>query len=156
MVAERYAEQVGIELVWGRVFYLYGPDETPERLVPAVIRSLLAGTPTPTRDGHQVRDFMHVNDAACFAGLLDSHVTGPVNVASGEPVAARTVIEKIASLTGRPELVDWEAIATSPGDPPVLVADIARLRDEVGFTPAFGLDQGIESTVAWWRERLDG
>jgi nucleoside-diphosphate-sugar epimerase len=38
-----------------------------------------------------------------------------------------------------------------PGEPPELVGDVGRLRDEVGFTPAIGLREGLERTVSWWR-----
>lgn len=157
LVAERYAEQTGIELAWGRVFFLYGPDEQPGRLVPSVAASLLSGASTPTSDGRQVRDFMHVEDvAAGFVALLEGDVVGTVNVASGEPVSVRAVVERIAALVGRPELVRWGAIARAPADPAVLVADVARLREEVKFTPSVGLDAGLDSTVRWLREHLDG
>lgn len=157
VVAESYARESGIELAWGRLFYLYGPYEQPGRLVPSVVRSLLSGALTPTSDGSQVRDFMHVEDAAAaFAALLDGDVCGSVNVATGRPVTVRAVIERIATLAGHPELVQWGALARSSADPPVLVADVARLRDEVRFTPTVDLEAGLASTVAWWRERLNG
>ena len=157
LVAERYSAQLGIELAWGRIFFLYGPEEQPGRLVPAVVTSLLAGAETPVSDGAQVRDFMHVADVAgAFATILDSGVTGAVNVASGEGITVKSVIERVAALTGRPELLAWGALPRPSDDPDVLVADVARLRQEAGFVPSVGLDDGLEATVSWWRERLDG
>ncbi len=157
LVGERFAEQAALELAWGRVFFLYGPDEQPGRLVPAVVVSLLNGTPTPTSDGAQLRDFMHVEDvAAAFVALLDSGVTGSVNVASGEPVTVASVIERIATFTGSAELLQWGALERSGDDPARLVADVGRLREEVGFIPTIDLDAGLASTVDWWRERLHG
>ena len=156
LVAEKYAELESVELAWGRVFFLYGPAEQPTRLVPAVVRSLLSGIETPTSDGLQIRDFMHVEDvAAAFVALLESDVRGSVNIASGEAVTVRSVIERIASTTGRPELVRWGALERPPADPAVLVADVTRLREEVGFSSTIGLEAGLDSTVAWWREVLD-
>jgi nucleoside-diphosphate-sugar epimerase len=155
IVAERYAELQAIELAWGRVFFLYGPGEQPARLVPAVVRSLLSGADTPTSDGLQLRDFMHVEDvAAAFVALLESEVTGSVNVASGEPVTVRSVVERIASITGRAALVRWGALDRPAGDPPVLLADVARLHEEVGFSPSIDLEAGLQATVASWREAL--
>ena len=148
------AGELGIELAWGRVFFLYGPGEAPGRLVASIARALLAGERAPTGDGTQLRDFMHVADVAgAFAALLDSGVGGAVNIGSGEARPLRTLIEAVGAAAGRPELLDVGALAPRPGDPDELVADVARLRGEVGFVPATGLDEGIAGTVAWWRER---
>jgi nucleoside-diphosphate-sugar epimerase len=139
------------------VFFLYGPDEQPGRLVPSVVRSLLGGESVPASDGEQIRDFLHVSDVADgFASLLASDVCGPVNIASGEAVTVRTVIETIARSVGRPELIRWGALERGPGDPDVLLADVARLRDEVGFVPRITLEEGLMTTVDWWRERCGG
>ena len=149
------APELGIELAWGRVFLLYGPDEAPGRLVASVARALVAGERAKTGDGTQVRDVLHVQDvAAAFAAILDSEVTGAVNIGSGEGRPLREVIEAIGTAAGRPELLDIGALPPRPGDPPELVADVTRLRDEAGFVPAIDLRDGIERTVAWWRAAL--
>lgn len=153
-VVEAAADETGISTAWGRVFFLYGPREHPGRLVSSVARALVSGERAATSDGHQLRDFMHVDDvAAAFAALLASEVEGAVNVASGEPVALRTVIERIAAAAGRPDLLDLGALPPRPGDPPELVGAVARLHDEVGFRPAYTLDDGLAETVEWWRQR---
>lgn len=155
--AAAYAEQERIELAWGRVFFVYGPGEPDGRLVPSVGRALLAGEPVPTTRGDQVRDFMHVHDvAAAFAALADGDSTGAVNVASGAPVAVREVVETLAQLVGRPDLPRPGALPEREGDPPCLVADVARLRDEVGFTPRIGLRDGLAGTLDWLRGQEHG
>lgn len=152
VLLEAAAPELGIELASGRVFFLYGPDEAPGRLVAAVARALVSGDRAKTGDGTQIRDFLHVADVAgAFAALLDSDVTGAVNIGSGEARPLRDVIDAIGAAAGRPELLDIGALAPRPGDPAELVADVTRLREEVGFTPAIGLPAGIASTVAGWR-----
>jgi len=146
--------ELGIEFAWGRVFFLYGPGEAPGRLVASVARALVAGERAATGDGTQIRDFLHVADVAgAFAALLDSPVTGAVNIASGEGRSLRDVIAAIGAATGREDLLDVGALPPRPGDPDELVAGVGRLRDEVGFVPSIGLRDGIEGTVAWWREQ---
>ncbi len=153
-LAEAYADSAGVSVAWGRIFLLYGPGEDERRLLPSVARALLAGAEAPTTDGRQVRDLLHAADAgAAFAALLDSRVEGPVNVASGEGVPLANVIELIAEATGRPDLLRMGALPARAGDPPRLVADVRRLREEVGFTRHKPLAQGVAETVAWWRER---
>jgi len=148
------AGELGVELAWGRVFFLYGPGEAPGRLVASVIGSLLAGERALTSDGRQIRDFLHVADVAgAFAALLDSRVTGAVNIGSGEARPLRDVIDAIGAATGRADLLDVGALSPRPGDPAELVCDTTRLRTEVGFMPAITLDDGIERTVAWWRDQ---
>ena len=63
----------------------------------------------------------------------------------------REVIETIGRIAGRPDLLDVGALPSRPGDPDSLVADVGRLRDEVGFRPLLTLDAGLAETVEWWR-----
>jgi nucleoside-diphosphate-sugar epimerase len=155
LVASAYAGEVGVSLAWGRVFLLYGPGEDERRLVPSVARALLAGVQARTSDGLQIRDLMHVSDVARgFVALLASEVEGPVNVASGDGVAIGEVLELIGRASGRPDLLRRGALDPRPGEPPSLVADASRLRDEVGFRPAVPLGEGIAEAVAWWRSRM--
>jgi len=150
-----YSRQYGLSSAWGRIFFLYGPHEHPSRLVASVIRSLLQGEPALCSSGEQVRDFLHVADvASAFVALLDSQIPGPVNIASGEAVAIRDVVNKISTKLGRPELLRLGARITSPEEPPLLLADVGRLNKELGWRPSFGLDSGLDETIAWWRNQL--
>ncbi len=149
---EAATPELGIALAWGRVFFLYGPDEDERRLVGSVASALTHGRRAATGDGSQIRDLMHVADvAAAFAALVDADVRGPVNVASGEATTLREVIETIGRVAGRPDLLDVGALPARPGDPEALVADVTRLREEVGFRPHVALDDGLAATVEWWR-----
>lgn len=153
---EAYAEQEGFELAWGRLFFLYGPREAPARLVPSVIRSLLVGRPVAIGGGAQVRDFMHVADVAgAVAALLDSSVVGAVNIASGVGVSVGEVVDRIVQRVGRAELVRRGALPDRPGEPRSLVADVGRLREEVGFRPRWELAEGLADAVRWWEAHRD-
>lgn len=148
--------EAGISEAWGRVFHCYGPREHPARLVPTVINALLGDEPARCSHGEQVRNFLHVDDVAdAFAALLDSEVTGPVNIASGRPVQLRDVILEIADQLGRRDLVRLGAVAAAPGDPPCLLADTDRLVEEVGWRPSRDLHVGLRETIEWWRMRRD-
>jgi len=146
------APELGIEFAWGRVFFLYGPYEDERRLVASVAGALTRGERASTGVGTQQRDFMHAADvAAAFAALIDSGVSGAVNVASGEARTLREVIEAIGRTAGRPDLLDIGALAPRPDEPDTLVADVTRLREEVGFRPRLGFEEGLAETVEWWR-----
>jgi nucleoside-diphosphate-sugar epimerase len=154
-VGTAFAQEAGISFAWGRVFFLYGPREHADRLVSAVARGLLAGHEVPTSEGWQVRDFLHVEDVAgAFCALLDSSVEAPVNIASGIPVTVREVVAAITAAVGRPELVQWGAQPLREGEPPLIVGDTRRLRDQVGFSPRYDLEAGVRHTVEWWRRTV--
>jgi nucleoside-diphosphate-sugar epimerase len=151
-MAEGFARQAGISLAWGRTFFLYGPFEATARLVPSVAMKLLRREPALCSHGEQLRDFMHVQDvASAFAALLESEVTGSVNIASGVPVKLKDIIHRLADEIGARELVRLGALVSPPDEPPLLLADIRRLRDEVGWRPVITLEEGIRQTVDWWR-----
>jgi nucleoside-diphosphate-sugar epimerase len=147
-----FSNQTTLSSAWGRIFYLFGPYEHPERLVGYVIRSLLQGRPARCSRGDQIRDFLYVEDVAeAFVALLESAVSGPVNIASGKPVALREVIDTIAETLNRPHLIQLGALPDRENEPPLLVADVRRLRDEVGWRPRYDLEQGMLRTIEWWK-----
>jgi nucleoside-diphosphate-sugar epimerase len=155
LLAAALADQLEFELAWGRVFFLYGPGESPERLVASLIRGLLSGERVPTTEGSLVRDFMHVSDVAgAFVALLDSDLRGAVNIGSGHGVAVREVVAEIGAATGRADAIDVGALEPRPDEPARIVADATRLWRDLGFNPRFELAEGIRDTVRWWRERL--
>jgi nucleoside-diphosphate-sugar epimerase len=75
-----------------------------------------------------------------------------VNIASGEAASVRAVAEALAQAAGRPDLLDVGAVPRRADEPEEIVADVSRLRDEVGFRPRRSLRDGLADTVRWWRE----
>jgi nucleoside-diphosphate-sugar epimerase len=154
-VLARFAAEEHLSAAWGRVFFQYGPHEHPDRLVPSVIRQLLLNQEALCTHGRQIRSFLHVADVgAAFAQLLDSEVQGPVNMGSDEAVALSDLIGRIAQQIGRPNLIRLGARSTATDEPPTLLPDVQRLRDEVQWRPRFSLSEGIRDTIAWWRAEL--
>jgi len=137
-----------------RLFFSYGPFEQPQRLVPSIIRALLKGEPARLTSGAQVRDFLDVRDLGrCLALLLASKVEGAVNIASGTGVSVARIAGLLGDMIGRPDLLQFGAVALPRVEPPSIVADISRLVTEVGAKPEITLEQGLSNAVAWWRER---
>jgi nucleoside-diphosphate-sugar epimerase len=144
----------GISTAWGRVFFQYGPDEHRERLVASVINLLLRGQPAPASHGRQVRGFLHSADVgAAFAALLDCAVSGPVNIGSDQPVSIAALLAEIGAQIGRPDLIELGARQPGLSEPPLLIADTRRLREEVGWEPYLDLKSGLADTIAWWRSQ---
>lgn len=153
-MATTHARSAGHSLAWARLFHPYGPAERPERLVPSVVRNLLAHRPVELSHGRQERDFVFVEDVArALVRLLDSELEGAVNIGSGEATSVRSVVAAIADRIDAPADVHFGAREAGDDGPPLIVADVSRSRDELGWTPTVPLDEGIERTVSWWREQ---
>jgi len=147
-----WATACGLDIAWARLFYLYGPREHPARLVPSVAKALLAGSEALCSEGSQERDFLHTEDLAdAMITLLQSKVSGLVNVGSGVAARVRTVVEAVARECGRSDLLRMGARPLPSTEPPRLIANITRLRNDVGWRPRIGLEDGLRQTVDWWR-----
>ncbi len=150
------AQELGIADAWGRIFWLYGPHEHPQRLVPHVITGILQGRTVDCSNGEQLRDFMHVYDVAeAFVRLIESEVVGPVNVASGRAVAVKDIISHLADVLDGRDAIRLGAIASNSTEPKIVCADVARLTAELLFVPQHSLEDGLDATVSWWKAKLD-
>ncbi len=139
---------------WARLFFLYGPHEKPGRLIASVIGSLLRGEPARCSHGRQRRDYLFTLDAAeALVELLASEVDGAINVASGEPTRLADLIQRTAARLGREDLVQLGAIPVPEDDPPLVVADVRRLRQELGWRPSWDTDKALDHTIDWWRRQ---
>lgn len=147
-----YCALTGMTSAWGRVFFLYGPREHPDRLVSSVIRNLLADKPAPCSHGLQIRDYMSVVDVAeGMVALLDSDFNGPCNIACGEPITLKQIVTRIGELMEKPDLIRLGAIPARANDAPMVVADISTMTRRLGWKPRLSLDDGLRQTIEWWR-----
>lgn len=153
-VLEAYAAATGLSFAWGRVFFPYGPGERPERVIAAAARAAITGEPLACSSGEQVRDLLYVEDvASAFAALVASGATGCVDIGSGEGVPIRVVLRTLEQLAGRQDVIRFGA-APDRDEPASIVADVRRLKDELGWRPAYDLEAGLQRTLDWWREAI--
>ncbi len=137
-----------------------GEDHEPEsHLIPLAIGAALGtrapltvfGTDYPTPDGTCIRDYVHVTDLAdAHLRVLERLETGSVrfNVGNGTGYSVKQVMDSVERIAGRP--VPHTLGPRRAGDPAVLVASSARLREETGWSPRFGaLDDIVRSAWAW-------
>ena len=152
LLTKAFATQAGLSAAWGRVFFLYGPAEHPNRLVSSVILSVLKGEPAKCSHGRQIRDYLHVQDVADgMVSLLDSAVEGAVNVSSGQATTLREIVLTTGRLLKRPDLIQLGAIPARANDTALVVGENTRLTAEVGWQQQFDLEAGLRQTIAWWQ-----
>lgn len=146
-VLEAYAAETKLSWSWGRIFFLYGPGEHPARFVASIAGALARGETARMTHGRQVRDFLHVEDVArALVALHLSEVEGAVNVASGEAVTLGKVADELQRIVDRGSVARGAVLAPE-GEPLRLLADVAKLRREVGFLPSHTLESGLLQTV---------
>jgi nucleoside-diphosphate-sugar epimerase len=149
LALEAAAGSAGGSWAWARLFFPYGPGEPPKRLIPAVVDSMLRAQPIDCTEGFQVRDFIYVEDVAdALVKLLVHEATGVFNVGSGKGTSLRDVVALLDARIGGGGHVRFGARPAPAGDPPRVVADICRLRSEIGWSPAYTLEAGLDLTVA--------
>lgn len=137
-----------------RMFSVYGPRQSPVRLVPALVEAAARRVPMPVfGDGTAGRDMIHVDDVVVgFLRALDRPAPWRVlNLGSGQTTTLDQVAELIAWLSDVE--LQRERLPLRPGEMPHTYARMDAARDSIGFVPAVGLEEGIRRTLEWHRER---
>lgn len=156
--------QYGLAWISAMPTNLYGPGDnfstSGSHLLPALIRryeeAQASGSPKVTNwgTGTPRRELLHVDDLASACLYLLEHFDGPnhVNVGTGIDHAIGEIADMVASAVGYSGETDWDA--TKPDGTPQKLLDVSVLRD-AGWSPRIQLADGIEATVAWYRENAD-
>lgn len=136
-------------------------DVGVNNLVPLALRAITSGEPPrvfgddyPTPDGTCVRDYVHVSDLAEAHALavtrsMNGRVTDTFNVGRGEGSSVFEVLAMVAEVTGTP--YDPRVVERRAGDPPALVAQADRIREQLGFTASRDLRAMVESAWEDWQ-----
>jgi dTDP-glucose 4,6-dehydratase len=149
-----YVRTFGVDALVTRGSNTYGPNQYPEKLIPLFVTNALDGEPLPLYgDGRQRRDWLHVEDhCAAIELVLRQGRAGEIyNVGAGDERENLEIARRILELTGAPsELL--RHVDDRPGHDRRYSHDSTKLRRELGWQPQRELGQGLEETVAWYRE----
>lgn len=149
-IGQFMAEAAGIRFAWGRLFYLYGQQEDPRRVVPALIGALRRGEPFPATAGEQVRDYLHVEDVASAVWTLAREGQhGVFNIASGVPVTMRQLMATVGEIVGHGESIQFGALPYRQWEPMFICGDNRKLK-AAGWTPKYALRDGLAQAADWW------
>jgi nucleoside-diphosphate-sugar epimerase len=159
LLSLQFAREHGLPLVALRPFSIYGPWESPGRLIPTAIRAVLdGGTIDLTVPGCR-RDLVFVGDVveACVLAAGSPAAQGEtLNVGTGIEWTNEAVVDLIQTLAGRTVEVRSGVFPTRAGDRPHWAADWTRAKEILGWEPRHSLQLGLEKTIAWTRGRVQG
>jgi GDP-L-fucose synthase len=160
---QAYRAQYGFNGVNVLPVNLYGPgdnfDPRSSHVIPALIRKCLEakerreqritvwGTGTPTRE------FLYVEDAARGIVLAAEHLetSDPVNLGSGQEITIHDLVHLIAEKTGFSGAIRFDP--TQPDGQPRRCLDITRAKQLLGYEPRVPLPEGLDRTIAWYRQQ---
>jgi dTDP-glucose 4,6-dehydratase len=162
--AKRFAEALtfayhrrhGLDIRVARIFNTYGPGMRPDdgRIVSTFVTQALTDQPiTIHGDGRQTRSFCYVADEVTgLLALLDSDLTGPINIGSDDERTVLELAQLVVELSGsRSEL---SFVDRPSDDPSRRRPDLTVARSQLGWQPQTTLRAGLAQTIDWFRHRV--
>jgi len=156
--AQAYREQYELDAIFLLPANLYGPRDnfhsTNAHVIPDLIRKMVESSDEVVLwgDGSPTREFLYVDDAAEGLMLAAARYDGaePVNLGTGSEISIRALAELIAELTGFEGDIAWDT--SMPNGQPRRSLDTSRARELFDFQARTTLREGLERTIAWYRE----
>ncbi|MED2785264.1 dTDP-glucose 4,6-dehydratase [Bacillus thuringiensis] len=157
LLVRAYHETFGLPVNITRCSNNYGPFHFPEKLIPLMIINVLNDKQLPVYgDGLNVRDWLHVEDHCQAIDLvLHKGKNGEVyNVGGNNERTNIEIVKTILKALGKPEsLIKY--VTDRPGHDRRYAIDATKLREELGWSPKYNFDTGIEQTIKWYLENQD-
>jgi GDP-L-fucose synthase len=162
VMLQAYREQYGLNGAYLMPVNLYGPgdnfDLESSHVIPALIRKCEearitgAGHVSCWGTGSASREFLYVDDCADAVVAATERYDGaePVNVGAHSEITIKDLTELIARVTGFEGRLEWDP--TKPDGQPRRALDTSRAKELFGFEASTALEDGLQRTVAWYRE----
>lgn len=159
LLAQCYHHTYGVPVAIARCGNIYGGgDLNWSRIVPGTIRDGLQGRrPIIRSDGTCLRDYIYVKDVVgAYLRLAEATGEGPAtgeafNFSDESPRSVLDMVAAVQRVMGCEHLVP-DVRNDAPGEIPHQYLSAVKARSVLGWSPAFSLDQGMDETVAWYRE----
>jgi GDP-L-fucose synthase len=156
--AQAYRDQYELNSIFLLPANLYGPrdnfHETNAHVIADLIRKMAAGEDEVALwgDGSPTREFLYVEDCVDGLVLAAERYDGPepVNLGAGKEISIRELAELVADVVGFQGKIVWDT--SMPNGQPRRSVDASRARELFGFEARTSLRDGLERTVAWYRE----
>lgn len=159
LYGEVYSGTFGMDVVALRYFNVFGPRQDPgsayAAVLPIFLEKMLRGERPPVHGhGHQARDFTYVENvvqANLRACQVEGRLNGAFNIACGASTSILDLVAALNKLLGTQLEPEHQPART--GDIPRSWADITKAQRAFGYNPVVTLMEGLEKTIAWFKER---
>jgi dTDP-glucose 4,6-dehydratase len=156
-LAYSYVVTYGLPIVIVRPFNNYGPRQHPEKVVPRFIAQALADEPlTVHGDGHATRDWLFVEDdaeaiVAAIEAPIDDVAGEVINIATGVDISVDAIADSVLDLLGKPRSLK-QHVDERPGQVDRHIGSTEKAERLLGWRARTPFEDGLERTVAWYRE----
>ncbi len=153
LLVRSYHETYGLPVKTTRCSNNYGPYQFPEKLIPLMVHNCMTGKLLPVYgDGGHVRDWLHVADHCEAIDLVRQHGRfGEVyNIGGHNEKTNLDLVRTILKAFDQSEDM-IQFVTDRPGHDRRYAIDASKMRDELGWTPRYRFEQGIEETIDWYR-----
>ncbi|WP_067794009.1 dTDP-glucose 4,6-dehydratase [Actinomadura formosensis] len=154
LIARSYHRTYGMDIRITRCSNNYGPYQYVEKLIPLFITNLLSGTPVPLYgDGSNVREWLHVDDhcRAVHLVLARGRAGEIYNIGGGRELTNVAMTKLLLELCGA-DAAMVRHVADRKGHDFRYSVDGSKIRDELGYRPRIGFEEGLADVVAWYRD----
>lgn len=157
LLAKAYWKTYGFPVVVLRSSNNFGPRQYPEKFIPMVITRALTDSEIPIYgDGQNVRDWLYVEDfcTAIELALKKGKPGEAYNVGANNERTNLEVARRILAELGKPESL-LRFVADRPGHDYRYAIEAGKIRDELGWEPAYTFETGLRATIRWYVQRVD-
>ena len=139
-----------IPVVTLRVSLAYGPGQSTDMFLPALIKSLMGNKTFPMTEGEQTRDFIYVNDlvdAIIKIAQSEKLIGHIVNIGSSSSVKLKDVALRVERMLGKSGMVQLGALDYRLGEIMDYVMDTSKINNLLGWFPKVSLEEGLMATI---------
>jgi nucleoside-diphosphate-sugar epimerase len=156
LMGREIARERQMKFIWTRLFYVYGPGQKSHSLIPHIITAIQSGEQPNIKTPHSRNDFVYVEDVAtAISGLISKDtIHDTYNIGSGYSTEILKVINLAYQYYGHKEKsIPSEGVpsSTTPVD---FWADITKIKDDIGWEPAYTIEKGIKKTLESYKKIL--
>ena len=157
LMARAYGVTHGMDVVTTRCSNNYGPYHFPEKMIPLFITNLLQGKKVPLYGkGGNVRDWLHVDDhcQGIYLALFNGKPNEVYNIGGGTELSNLELTHMIINTLGAGE-TSIEYVQDRKGHDLRYSINCEKIEKELGYQPQVKFQEGLESTIEWYRNHRD-
>lgn len=153
-VARQLCQSSETRFAWLRLFSSYGPNDTPEFMIPSVMNQLLRKQCPSLTGGEQIWDYLYVGDAANAIRhvAMNPLASGIFNLGSGTALPIKAIVEQMRDLIDKKLPLGFGDVPYGDHQVMHLQANVTRLRDS-GWSPQTSLQDGLQATIEWHKRQ---
>lgn len=155
LLSQHFAREENFPVVTLRLFSVYGPHEEPGRLVPTVILNALEGKAITLADPNIARDFIYIDDVAEAYRIAGENPTlsgEVINLGTGVQHTLKELTDTVLVLTKSESAITIGEYTKRSYDTYTWVSDTTKATSQLGFTPQYNLQQGLEKSIEWFKK----